>query len=151
MYTLSLHDALPISTGSMRHDRIALRQTPEPPLQQQMPPSRTRLDPAIERPTHRASAKPCRPHPPRDSRSEEHTSELQSHSDLVCRLLLEKKKTSTYPSMATQGRQLSHSNSSCDATLSSAPSLKSAVETWTVAAAAVRFVSSKHLVPDVRA
>src|SRR5260221_6707073 len=31
---------------------------------------------------------------PRSSRwrSEEHTSELQSHSDLVCRLLLEKKK-----------------------------------------------------------
>src|SRR5947207_11447213 len=27
------------------------------------------------------------------SRSEEHTSELQSHSELVCRLLLEKKKT----------------------------------------------------------
>src|SRR5438034_2033271 len=27
-----------------------------------------------------------------DPRSEEHTSELQSHSDLVCRLLLEKKK-----------------------------------------------------------
>src|SRR5436190_9004715 len=27
-------------------------------------------------------------------RSEEHTSELQSHSDLVCRLLLEKKKIS---------------------------------------------------------
>src|SRR5215211_514557 len=32
-----------------------------------------------------------RPLPPR-CRSEEHTSELQSHSDLVCRLLLEKKK-----------------------------------------------------------
>src|SRR5260221_5310460 len=31
----------------------------------------------------------------RDShRSEEHTSELQSHSDLVCRLLLEKKRNS---------------------------------------------------------
>src|SRR5438034_8353660 len=29
---------------------------------------------------------------PRNVRSEEHTSELQSHSDLVCRLLLEKKK-----------------------------------------------------------
>src|SRR5260221_3372359 len=29
----------------------------------------------------------------RGKRSEEHTSELQSHSDLVCRLLLEKKKT----------------------------------------------------------
>src|SRR5260221_8693338 len=28
----------------------------------------------------------------RKDRSEEHTSELQSHSDLVCRLLLEKKK-----------------------------------------------------------
>src|SRR5260221_8630770 len=28
-----------------------------------------------------------------NERSEEHTSELQSHSDLVCRLLLEKKKT----------------------------------------------------------
>src|SRR5438034_2251146 len=27
-----------------------------------------------------------------ENRSEEHTSELQSHSDLVCRLLLEKKK-----------------------------------------------------------
>src|SRR5215211_8090890 len=31
------------------------------------------------------------------TRSEEHTSELQSHSDLVCRLLLEKKKTQVYP------------------------------------------------------
>src|SRR5438132_7125100 len=30
-------------------------------------------------------------------RSEEHTSELQSHSDLVCRLLLEKKKTKAPP------------------------------------------------------
>src|SRR5260221_4834269 len=30
----------------------------------------------------------------RRCRSEEHTSELQSHSDLVCRLLLAKKKTS---------------------------------------------------------
>src|SRR5947207_12397600 len=29
-------------------------------------------------------------------RSEEHTSELQSHSDLVCRLLLEKKKIKKY-------------------------------------------------------
>src|SRR5438034_5659064 len=31
-------------------------------------------------------------HVGRGNRSEEHTSELQSHSDLVCRLLLEKKK-----------------------------------------------------------
>src|SRR2546430_6111814 len=34
---------------------------------------------------------PLVPRPPR-SRSEEHTSELQSQSNLVCRLLLEKKK-----------------------------------------------------------
>src|SRR2546427_5365467 len=33
---------------------------------------------------------------PRSSRSEEHTSELQSQSNLVCRLLLEKKKKKQY-------------------------------------------------------
>src|SRR5688572_31412775 len=38
-----------------------------------------------------ASALEVRPVPPR-RRSEEHTSELQSQSNLVCRLLLEKKK-----------------------------------------------------------
>src|SRR5437773_5841249 len=32
---------------------------------------------------------------PENIRSEEHTSELQSHHDLVCRLLLEKKKNTT--------------------------------------------------------
>src|SRR5438034_2494620 len=45
----------------------------------------TRVTPAQTRVTPRvARARPVR--------SEEHTSELQSHSDLVCRLLLEKKK-----------------------------------------------------------
>src|SRR2546430_3669857 len=34
--------------------------------------------------------------PSRTARSEEHTSELQSQSNLVCRLLLEKKKKKTY-------------------------------------------------------
>src|SRR5215211_6555542 len=50
----------------------------------------------------RGPARPGRsePRPPRrrrapPPRSEEHTSELQSHSDLVCRLLLEKKKKIT--------------------------------------------------------
>src|SRR5260370_16210652 len=38
------------------------------------------------------SSKPVRPH---GERSEEHTSELQSHLNLVCRLLLEKKKKDT--------------------------------------------------------
>src|SRR2546427_2138102 len=33
----------------------------------------------------------------RDARSEEHTSELQSQSNLVCRLLLEKKKENVHP------------------------------------------------------
>src|SRR5947207_7700752 len=38
-------------------------------------------------------------------RSEEHTSELQSHSDLVCRLLLEKKKKrSSSPGMFTMSK-----------------------------------------------
>src|SRR5437588_9077876 len=38
------------------------------------------------------------------SRSEEHTSELQSHSDLVCRLLLEKKKTGIYSRLSRGSR-----------------------------------------------
>src|SRR2546428_10184117 len=36
-----------------------------------------------------------------DVRSEEHTSELQSRSDLVCRLLLEKKKQNTHASSSS--------------------------------------------------
>src|SRR5260370_21506991 len=66
IYTLSLHDALPISA---RH-----RNRPAP----RIPPRDTELR--------------------RVHRSEEHTSELQSHLNLVCRLLLEKKKlVSIYP------------------------------------------------------
>src|SRR5260221_10333923 len=40
------------------------------------------------------------------SRSEEHTSELQSHSDLVCRLLLEKKKKKKTHKPTTTSEQL---------------------------------------------
>src|SRR3712207_7962839 len=43
----------------------------------------------VRRPTDSALPSTCR-------RSEEHTSELQSRQYLVCRLLLEKKKNSTY-------------------------------------------------------
>src|SRR5438034_8086173 len=50
-----------------------------------------REDPAPERIHDRGIAE--RRHEEGAERSEEHTSELQSHSDLVCRLLLEKKKT----------------------------------------------------------
>src|SRR5260221_4424947 len=55
------------------------------------------------RPRHWKPSGPTSPSSPRTCRSseqdapprsEEHTSELQSHSDLVCRLLLEKKKVS---------------------------------------------------------
>src|SRR5207249_5473781 len=41
--------------------------------------------------------------PPGSSRSEEHTSELQSRFDLVCRLLLEKKKLQSILSFRIQG------------------------------------------------
>src|SRR5206468_13004956 len=44
---------------------------------------------------HRVVRRRGRGHPGPDARSEEHTSELQSRSDLVCRLLLEKKKIMT--------------------------------------------------------
>src|SRR5260221_10892600 len=53
------------------------------------PPTSTRFtEPFVVR----SSMRPVTPLTPSDPRSEEHTSELQSHSDLVCRLLLEKKK-----------------------------------------------------------
>src|SRR5215211_9302445 len=43
------------------------------------------------------------------ARSEEHTSELQSHSDLVCRLLLEKKKKTKKPQQAkTLQKKIKH-------------------------------------------
>src|SRR5438034_8029478 len=45
----------------------------------------------IARERHRGE-RPVEPTRQERQRSEEHTSELQSHSDLVCRLLLEKKK-----------------------------------------------------------
>src|SRR2546428_13816625 len=67
IYTLSLHDALPILR---HHEVVAVVTQPD-------------------RPAHRGQR--LTP-PPVKTRSEEHTSELQSRSDLVCRLLLEKKK-----------------------------------------------------------
>src|SRR5690349_23079938 len=70
IYTLSLHDALPISRGRPSDS-----------------PSRSRFRARGRRAAARATA--CSKSGPR---SEEHTSELQSRRDLVCRLLLEKKK-----------------------------------------------------------
>src|SRR3712207_7130755 len=57
--------------------------------------------PTLRYTSHRSSIRPARV--VRSSRSEEHTSELQSRQYLVCRLLLEKKKKNTsianYPSL----------------------------------------------------
>src|SRR6478736_10430047 len=74
IYTLSLHDALPISPSWSPHSPT--------------------LHPAI------ASR--------RLPRSEEHTSELQSQSNLVCRLLLEKKKKQTIRIQQRNQKQIAH-------------------------------------------
>src|SRR2546422_2530145 len=47
-------------------------------------------------------------HPDKNLRSEEHTSELQSRLHLVCRLLLEKKKTSRNPIYTLRRDPASH-------------------------------------------
>src|SRR5438034_11840611 len=73
IYTLSLHDALPIYDPRLGglHEPGALHGR-RLPFEQAQPRPRMAVVDRV--------------------RSEEHTSELQSHSDLVCRLLLEKKK-----------------------------------------------------------
>src|SRR2546428_9733479 len=59
-------------------------------------PDRTSGDPRLRRADSSADGTGSSPIPSAElSRSEEHTSELQSRSDLVCRLLLEKKKKLT--------------------------------------------------------
>src|SRR5947207_12672663 len=66
IYTLSLHDALPICVTNVLR-QVGLR------------------DADMDKYPHEFSGG--------QRRSEEHTSELQSHSDIVCRLLLEKKNS----------------------------------------------------------
>src|SRR5260221_13606812 len=73
IYTLSLHDALPICAGdALVGDLLELRGRRH----------------AADRRHQIGGGEP-------EIRSEEHTSELPSHSDIVCRLLLEKKKKKT--------------------------------------------------------
>src|SRR5438034_8600775 len=62
--------------------------TPDPPQKRVRPQQPDQYQPDHRKPAHPVARH--RPNNPRE-RSEEHTSELQSHSDLVCRLLLEKK------------------------------------------------------------
>src|SRR2546422_2948191 len=88
IYTLSLHDALPIShrvAPQVRHHGPELRQAAGPiTLVHQLADERAVFEYPVEVDGDR--------HEPDVSRSEEHTSELQSRLHLVCRLLLEKKK-----------------------------------------------------------
>src|SRR2546427_6997074 len=87
IYTLSLHDALPILLMSgLDYERAVLTGGPLGIMQSVM----DNVVPYIH-----------------DRRSEEHTSELQSQSNLVCRLLLEKKKK-TQPQLIWKRRVRSH-------------------------------------------
>src|SRR5207244_10858150 len=79
IYTLSLHDALPILRKPLRVDRrgrLSGRRR------------RVQADEQVRKPGGPEGGV-------RGGRSEEHTSELQSPDHLVCRLLLEKKKQKT--------------------------------------------------------
>src|SRR5438105_9633927 len=81
IYTLSLHDALPISR--LREPGF------HPDVHRPSAPQGFRAGAGRRRAAQGASARLI---PGARDRSEEHTSELQSRVDLVCRLLLEKKK-----------------------------------------------------------
>src|SRR5260221_7986763 len=61
------------------------------PLEKAAPPTLTVPASVVVPPATLSSPAPVMSEPMLKLRSEEHTSELQSHSDLVCRLLLEKK------------------------------------------------------------
>src|SRR3712207_7777757 len=80
IYTLSLHDALPICRSSRREGAGQQR----PAGGRQAAGQHHRVAELMPAPCD-TRKRPCR-------RSEEHTSELQSRQYLVCRLLLEKKK-----------------------------------------------------------
>src|SRR3712207_7681747 len=82
IYTLSLHDALPICMVGIE---IPDSETMAAKVSTQVP-RRT----AARMPSGSASSTATTMPPMASSRSEEHTSELQSRQYLVCRLLLEK-------------------------------------------------------------
>src|SRR3712207_7166239 len=75
IYTLSLHDALPISGDATRRTMTRPAHTSSNAAAIRLPRQRRHAHTTV-----------------RITRSEEHTSELQSRQYLVCRLLLEKKK-----------------------------------------------------------
>src|SRR5207302_8054785 len=93
LYTLSLHDALPICAVEIESQWTARKREQAGDFltvrtrscEEKLPPKRS-LDGA---PSRSCQA----PQNLESARSEEHTSELPSRENLVCRLLLEKKKT----------------------------------------------------------
>src|SRR5690242_21044114 len=74
-----------------RHPPAACLPRPRHFATRLLPPACAETPACLAQPQIAPAAEPLRP-AHRDSRSEEHTSELQSHVNLVCRLLLEKKK-----------------------------------------------------------
>src|SRR2546426_8476391 len=82
IYTLSLHDALPICTGFASYLQSLLPLGAAFRVASQTVPDRRRSR----------------------ARSEEHTSELQSPCNLVCRLLLEKKKNNYHSNHRSKNR-----------------------------------------------
>src|SRR3712207_8150533 len=84
IYTLSLHDALPIYGKAMAgEDHELVSGAGERAVEAERPGRADEVAALTGRPPVQPAA-PCR--------SEEHTSELQSRQYLVCRLLLDKKK-----------------------------------------------------------
>src|SRR2546427_8783934 len=103
IYTLSLHDALPISLKSASPSRMRRMRNGSgvwPAMADTAIGSVGEITAASANATGSGTAginqwisSPMPSTVKTTSRSEEHTSELQSQSNLVCRLLLEKKKT----------------------------------------------------------
>src|SRR3712207_9444585 len=84
IYTLSLHDALPIFDGDHCRHHVARHEV-------------LGIAEEVAHQGERLEAVPGKHHVVPGCRSEEHTSELQSRQYLVCRLLLEKKTSIPYP------------------------------------------------------
>src|SRR5690606_42144987 len=94
IYTLSLHDALPISWDEWRGRESAVGPVSPPPGREALVgPGRPVRGSGSRCPGEvRGAARSA------GARSEEHTSELQSRENLVCRLLLEKENRKQEPS-----------------------------------------------------
>src|SRR5207244_7716042 len=93
IYTLSLHDALPICCGGFMVTIVeVVRQAGVSPSTVSYVLSRKRFISEDMRCKAKMAIETLGYHPHAGARSEEHTSELQSPDHLVCRLLLEKKK-----------------------------------------------------------